>query len=71
MPGCLVGAKGCVRLKVFDGPGAALDISRKSTYTEVVRHHFWLLSAKWRKLERLPGSSESWGSPEGAFCMPL
>lgn len=50
---------------MLDGPGAALEISRKSTYTEVVRHHFWLLSAKWGKLERLPGSSESWGSPEG------
>lgn len=65
MPGCLVGAKGWVRLKVFDGPGAALDISRKSTYTEVVRHHFWLLSAKWGTLERLPDSRESWGSPGG------
>lgn len=72
MPGCLVGAKGWVRLKVFDGPGAALDISRKSTYTEVVRHHFWLLSAKWGTLERLPDSRESWGSPGGgAFCRPL
>lgn len=65
MPGCLVGAKGWVRLKVLDGPGAALDISRKSTYTEVVRQHSWLLSAKWGKLERLPGSRESWGSLEG------
>lgn len=72
MPGCLVGAKGWVRLKVFDGPGAALDISRKSTYTEVVRHHSWLLSAKWGKLERLPGSRESWGSLEGGgLCRPL
>ena len=71
VPGCLVGAKGWVRLKVFDGPGAALDISRKSTYTEVVRHHFWLLSAKWGKLERLPGSRESGAHRRGPLCRPL
>lgn len=73
MPGCLVGAKGWVRLKVFDGPGAALDISRKSTYTEVVRHHSWLLSAKWGKAGKTPGQQGKLGltGGEGALCRPL
>lgn len=51
--------------------GATLDISRKSTYTEVVRHHFWLLCVKWGKLERRPGTEQA-GAPHGEiFCVPL
>lgn len=55
----LVGARGWIRLKVFDG-------------TEVVRHHFWLLCIKSEKLERIPGSRASWGSPRGgaSVCLP-
>ena len=57
--GMLVGARGWIRLKVFDG-------------TEVVRHHFWLLCIKSEKLERIPGSRASWGSPRGgaSVCLP-
>lgn len=45
------GGREQMRLKVLDGPGAALERSRTSGYTEVVRYHFWLLYAKWEGLE--------------------
>lgn len=51
----LLGARGWMRLKVPDGAEVA-NISRKSSYTEVVRHHSWLLCAKWEKLGGVPGS---------------
>lgn len=44
-----------------DIPGATLDISRKSSYTEVVRHHSWLLCIKWETLERIPGTVQTEG----------
>jgi hypothetical protein len=59
--GCLVGTTGWMTLKVLDGPGAALDSSRNSCYTEVVRHHFWLPYVKWEQLEEIPDSNANWG----------
>lgn len=60
----LLGARGRIRLKVLDGAEVA-NISRKSSYTEVVRHHSWLLCVKWEKLERVPGSRAAGLPTEG------
>lgn len=60
----LLVARGRMRLKVFNG-AEVTNILRKSSYTEVVRHHSWLLCAKWEKLEGVPGSGAAGLPTEG------
>lgn len=64
----VLGARGRIRLKVLDGAEVA-NISRKSSYTEVVRDHSWLLYVKWEKLERVPGSRAAGLPTEGPVCL--
>lgn len=53
----LLGARGSIRLKVLDGAEVA-NISRKSSYRELVRHRCWLLCVKWEKLERVQAAEQ-------------